>query len=43
MVIINNASGESPYNTEFVQKILNAHYNDKRVVIEASKLWESIE
>lgn len=30
------------YNEEFVEKILNSHKNDKRVVIETDKLWESI-
>jgi hypothetical protein len=35
-------SDSSSYNPEFVQKLLNAYYNDKRVTIDAEKLWESI-
>lgn len=33
---------ESPYNPEFVEKILNSHKNDKRHKIPTDKLWESI-
>jgi len=35
-------SADNPYNPEFVEKVLNSHKNDKRVTIEASKLWDSI-
>jgi len=35
-------SEKDHYNEEFVEKILNSHKNDKRVVIETDKLWESI-
>ncbi len=30
------------YNEEFVNKILNADKNDKRIRIDTKKLWESI-
>ncbi|WP_262147636.1 DUF2683 family protein [Chryseobacterium foetidum] len=35
-------SEKDNYNEEFVEKILNSHKNDKRVIIETDKLWESI-
>jgi hypothetical protein len=35
-------SEDSPYNPEFVEKVLNSHKNDKRVTIESGKLWDSI-
>ena len=35
-------SEKDHYSEEFVEKILNSHKNDKRVVIETDKLWESI-
>ena len=33
---------KSPYNPAFVAKVLNSYKNDKRTVIKADKLWESI-
>ncbi|MDR6968135.1 hypothetical protein J2X31_002150 [Flavobacterium arsenatis] len=38
----NDEKEKSPYNPEFVKKVLNSHKNDKRVTIKADKLWESI-
>jgi len=35
-------SEDSLYNSDFVEKVLNSHKNDKRVTIEAGKLWDSI-
>ena len=43
MATINNTSDESPYNPEFIQKVLNSYHYDKKVIIEASKLWENID
>lgn len=33
---------EGGYNPEFVKKVMDSHKNDKRITIEADKLWESI-
>jgi ribosomal protein L16 Arg81 hydroxylase len=45
--IVNNKSveiikEESPYNPEFVRKIINADKNDKRIRISTENIWESI-
>jgi len=33
---------ESPYDPQFVKKVLDSHKNDKRHTIPSDKLWESI-
>jgi ribosomal protein L16 Arg81 hydroxylase len=45
--IVNNKSveivkEESPYNPEFVKKVINADKNDKRIRINTENIWESI-
>ncbi|MCO5231586.1 MAG: hypothetical protein M9958_10565 [Chitinophagales bacterium] len=37
-----NKDNDSIYDSTFVNKVLNAHKNDKKVTIKADKLWESI-
>lgn len=33
---------EETYDSEFVERVLNAHKNDERHTIPTEKLWESI-